>query len=84
MPFPESIQAALTTNTVAILHSHQHLASTTISGLQYKLGLVDGAIVAFDPKADQELFIEYNRRPGFAPPGDWGWEPCQGYYEKAK
>ncbi|KAG8881854.1 hypothetical protein FRB97_008978 [Tulasnella sp. 331] len=80
----QHIQTSLTTSLHKILrHSHQ-LQLQLISSVQYKLSLFDGALNAFDPVKDQELFIEYNRRIGpsaFSEPGDFVWEPCPGYYD---
>ncbi|KAG8891241.1 hypothetical protein FRB99_003754, partial [Tulasnella sp. 403] len=77
------IQASLTTGLISIFKTHQALHTAQLDGLKYKIGLVDTAIAAFDPQKDQELFIEHNKRLGYSKPPDWGWEPCQGYYDSA-
>ncbi|KAG8973408.1 hypothetical protein FRC05_008799 [Tulasnella sp. 425] len=77
----QEIQSSLTTSLTRILRSHQHLQSTALEGLKYKMTLVDNSLSAFDASKDQELFVEYNKRPGFSVPGDWDWEPCAGFYE---
>ena len=83
-PYAEEIQASLTDGLVSILKAHQHLQSGTLEGLRYKLNLVDNTISGFDAANDQDLFIEYNKRPGFVPPKDWEWEPCATYYDSVR
>ncbi|KIO29728.1 hypothetical protein M407DRAFT_21153 [Tulasnella calospora MUT 4182] len=77
----QEIQASLTASLTRILRSHQHLQSTALEGLKYKMTLVDNSLSAFDAAKDQALFVEYNKRAGFSVPGDWDWEPCAGFYE---
>ncbi|KAG8979631.1 hypothetical protein FRB90_008042, partial [Tulasnella sp. 427] len=77
----QEIQTSLTTSLVRIIRSHQHLQSTALEGLKYKMTLVDNSLSAFDAPKDQALFVDYNKRPGFSVPGDWDWEPCAGFYE---
>jgi hypothetical protein len=52
-----------------------------LEGLKFKANAVDTMIEQVDGSKDQDLFIEFNRRPGFAIPGDWSWEPCPTYYD---
>lgn len=39
-----------------------------------------GKVQAVDHQADDELFIELNRRP-FNIPNDWNFEPCPTFYD---
>ncbi|KAG8923615.1 hypothetical protein FRC01_012554, partial [Tulasnella sp. 417] len=77
----QEMQTSLTTSLIRIVRSHQHLQSTALEGLKYKMTLVDNSLSAFDATKDQVLFVEYNKRPGFSVPGNWDWEPCAGFYE---
>ncbi|KAF8318394.1 hypothetical protein DL93DRAFT_2075793 [Clavulina sp. PMI_390] len=60
-------------NYCAFTSSHLSTLTSTVNGLQTKIQEIDYV-------ADDELFVELNRRP-FTIPNDWAFEPCPTFYD---
>ncbi|TDL17213.1 hypothetical protein BD410DRAFT_776337 [Rickenella mellea] len=77
------IQKNLISRVVFLLQHAQAVHARHLTTLQARISDVQTALSNVDVAKDQDLFIEYNKRP-FTPPGDWGWEPCSTYYDKGE
>jgi hypothetical protein len=56
---------------VADITTHSSVANT------------QAALNALNPEQDHALYASFNRRP-FSKPGDWGFEPCDRYYDTVR
>lgn len=65
---------------VSLLQHAQSIHAAHLTTLQSRVSAVQTALGAVDVPKDQDLFIDHNIRP-FTAPGDWGFEPCAGYYD---
>ena len=79
----ERLQANLLSGLSKILSEAHALQSTHLTSLQSRVTAAQEAIAGVDIAKDQELYISYNIRP-FSVPGDWGFEPCAGYYDTVR
>ncbi len=79
----ERLQSNLLRGLTTILQQAQALQTNHLSNLQSRVAAAQQALAAIDIVKDQELFVTYNLRP-FTVPGDWGFEPCTGYYDTVR
>ena len=61
----------------------QAIQNHHLDSIRYKLNLVEESLNVVNPSTDQELFIQYNKRP-FSAPNDWDFEPCQSFYDTVR
>jgi len=76
----QRLQSNLLRGLTIILQQAQALQTNHLSNLQSRVTAAQQALAAIDIVKDQDLFVTYNLRP-FTVPGDWGFEPCTGYYD---
>ncbi|CAE6404304.1 unnamed protein product [Rhizoctonia solani] len=65
-----------------LLHS-QALHESHLESVRRSVANTQAALNAVDPLQDQKLYASFNRRP-FSKPEDWGFEPCDRYYDTAE
>ena len=60
-------------------------ASTHAAEHYEELGQSERNVIAsatsVNAEADQSVYVELNRRGGWAEPVDWAWEPAQGFFD---
>lgn len=79
----ETIQTSITTRLVNILDNYGAFAISHLSTLTSTVNSLQNTLRAVNHSNDNDLFVEYNRRP-FTKPTDWIFEPCGSFYDTVR
>ncbi|KAI0669220.1 hypothetical protein C8Q78DRAFT_1042286 [Trametes maxima] len=76
----QNLQSRLLKSFVSILKDAQDIQLKHLDALRSHLTKTSAALDAVNPRADQDLYIDYNIAP-FTPPPDWAFEPSAVHYD---